>query len=86
MLGMQLNLMFRNVLRRRGFWKVREEEGEVFIKHDERLGGIYVTLQDKMAIVRIEERNIIQVFRSAKHLEVYLKKLEGENIGRLIAN
>lgn len=79
-------MMFRNVLRRRGFWKVREEGEEVFIKHDERLGGIYVTLQDKMAIVRIEEQNTIQVFRSAKHLEVYLKKLEEENIGRVIAN
>jgi len=78
--------MFRNVLRRRGFWRVKGESEEVFMKHDERLGGIYVILQDRMAIVRIEDRNAIQVFKSAKHLETYLKKLEEEKMSWILAN
>ncbi|MBS7248032.1 MAG: hypothetical protein QXW47_04980 [Candidatus Jordarchaeales archaeon] len=79
-------MMFRNVLRRRGFWRVKGGGEEVFMKHDERLGGIYVTLQNRMAIVRIEDRNAIQIFKSAKHLETYLKKLEEEKISRILAN
>jgi len=74
-------VMFRNVLRRRGFWKTRSSDEEVFMKHDERLGGIYVTLQNRMAILRMEDRDTIHVFKSAKHLELYLKKLEEEHVG-----
>ncbi|MEM1798536.1 MAG: hypothetical protein QXX87_04860 [Candidatus Jordarchaeales archaeon] len=81
-----MGVMFRNVLRRRGFWKVRGGDEEVFMKHDERIGGIYVTLQNRVAIVRLEDRNVVEVFRSAKHLELYLKKLEEEKFSRLLLN
>ncbi|MBS7287974.1 MAG: hypothetical protein KIH01_04320 [Candidatus Freyarchaeota archaeon] len=79
-------MMFRNVLRRKGFWRVKGGGEEVFMKHDERLGGIYVTLQSRMAIVRIEDRGSIQVFKSAKHLERYLKRLEEEKMNLILSN
>ncbi|MGQ9721022.1 MAG: hypothetical protein ACUVXA_06845 [Candidatus Jordarchaeum sp.] len=68
--------MFKNVLRRNGFWCKRASGGDTFLKHDSIFGGIYVTLEKKWAVLKIVDRDIIHVFRSAKQLEDYLKGLE----------
>nr|MDO8079861.1 hypothetical protein [Candidatus Freyarchaeota archaeon] len=68
--------MFRNVLRRNGFWCKRSSGGDLFLKHDSTFGGIYVTIQKKSAILRMEDRDSIHIFKSAKQLEEYLKGLE----------
>lgn len=68
--------MFKNVLRRNGFWCKRASGGDTFLKHDSTFGGIYVTVEKKSAILRIADRDIIHVFNSAKQLEDYLKGLE----------
>ncbi len=68
--------MFKNVLRRNGFWCKRASGGDTFLKHDSTFGGIYVTVEKKLAILKIVDRDIIHVFNSAKQLEDYLKGLE----------
>ncbi|MEM3586262.1 MAG: hypothetical protein QXO71_02975 [Candidatus Jordarchaeaceae archaeon] len=68
--------MFKNVLRRNGFWCKRSSGGDLFLKHDSTFGGIYVTIQKKSAILRMADYNSIHIFESAKQLEEYLKGLE----------
>lgn len=68
--------MFKNVLRRNGFWCKRSSGGDLFLKHDSTVGGIYVTIQKKSAILKMADQDSIHVFKSAKQLEEYLKGLE----------
>ncbi|MEM3593568.1 MAG: hypothetical protein QXS27_02460, partial [Candidatus Jordarchaeaceae archaeon] len=76
--------MFKNVLRRNGFWCKRSSGGDTFLKHDSTLGGIYVTVQKKSAILRIVDRDSIHIFKSAKQLEDYLKELAEREPGSII--
>lgn len=55
--------MFRNVLRRNGFWCKRSSEGDLFLKHDSTFGGIYVTIQKKSAILRMADQDSIHIFK-----------------------
>jgi hypothetical protein len=68
--------MFRNVLRRNGFWCKRSSGGDLFLKHDSTFGGIYVTIQQKSAILKMADQDSVHIFKSAKQLEDYLKGLE----------
>lgn len=68
--------MFRNVLRRNGFWCKRSSGGDLFLKHDSTFGGIYVTIQKKSVILKMADQDSIYIFKSAKQLEQYLKGLD----------
>ena len=50
----------------------------VYLNHDQKCGGVYVTVKSGQAIVRIEEWDMIKVFTSAKKLEEFLDELKPE--------
>ncbi len=72
--------MFARTLQRQGFWKARTGEDtngkRIFLRHDLYLGGIYVEIEKRLAIVRINELGIIRVFKSIKALKEFLLELE----------
>lgn len=72
--------MFERTLLRQGFWKARNGEEtngkRIFLKHDLYLGGIYIEIEKRLATVRINELNIVQVFESIKALKAFLLELE----------
>ena len=72
--------MFARTLQRQGFWKARTTENgkgrRVFLKHDLYLGGIYVEVVNKVAILRIHELGLLRVFKRAKSLRKFLSELE----------
>jgi hypothetical protein len=73
--------MFARTLQRQGFWKARNVENEsgrrIFLKHDLYLGGIYVEVMNRVAVLRITELGIVRVFKRAKALRTFLAELEG---------
>ncbi len=72
--------MFARTLQRQGFWKARNVEADsgrrIFLKHDLYLGGIYVEVMNRVAILRITELGVVKVFKRAKVLRDYLTELE----------
>lgn len=69
-------MMFRKVLLRHGFRRNRRSDELQYIGHWDKLGGIYVTLKPKMAVVEVKDRNAIYVFRSARELELFIRDLK----------
>ncbi|MGF3555336.1 MAG: hypothetical protein ACQXXF_08785 [Thermoplasmatota archaeon] len=72
--------MFRKVLRRKRYWRSRKTDGIVYLNHDKKCGGIYVTLEPGQAIVRVKDQDMVKVFTSAKKLEEFLDELKPEEI------
>jgi len=70
--------MFRKVLRRKRYWRSRNSGEVVYLNHDKDSGGVYVTLKEGQAIVRVEDLDMIKVFTSAKKLEDFLDELKPE--------
>jgi len=72
--------MFRKVLRRKRYWRSRNTEDMVYLNHDQKCGGVYVTVKSGQAIVRIADQDTIKVFTSAKKLEEFLDELKPEEM------
>ena len=72
--------MFARTLQRQGFWKARTSEQtpgrRIFLKHDLYLGGIYIEVMNKIAVLRITELGIVRVFKRTKALQKFLQELE----------
>jgi hypothetical protein len=72
--------MFTRTLQRQGFWKARNSENGpgrlMFLRHDLYLGGIYVEVMNKVAVLRITELGIVRVFKRTKALQEFLEELE----------
>jgi len=73
-------VMFKKVLLRHGFRRNRRSDELQYITHWDNVGGVYVTLKPKMAIVEIKDRNVIHVFKSAKELDAFIKNLRESSI------
>ncbi len=67
--------MFKKVLLRHGFRRNRMSDELQYTVHWNNVGGVYVTIKPKMAIVEIKERNVIHVFKSAKELDMFIRSL-----------
>ena len=78
--------MFARTLQRQGFWKARNAETDsgrrIFLKHDLYLGGIYVEVMNRVAVLRITELGVVRVFKRAKALVNFLSELDAMK-GRL---
>lgn len=72
--------MFRKVLRRKRYWRSRNSGEMVYLSHDKKCGGVYVTLESGQAIVRIKDQDVTKVFTSAKKLEEFLDELKPEEM------
>ncbi len=68
--------MFKKVLLKHGFRRNRMSDEIQYITHWENVGGIYVTIKPKLAIVELQEINAIHVFKSAKELDVFIRNLK----------
>ncbi|MEM1797702.1 MAG: hypothetical protein QXX87_00605 [Candidatus Jordarchaeales archaeon] len=69
-------LMFKKVLLKHGFRRNRRSDELQYITHWDNVGGIYVTIKPKMAIVEIRDMNTIHVFKSAKELDTFIRNLK----------
>ena len=76
--NISLQNSFKKVLRKHGYYYVKTgDDGYMFIKHDDRIGGIYFELEDT-ANMRIEKAQVIQSFDSRKTLNSFLSDMEKE--------
>ena len=77
--NISLENSFKKVLRNHGFYYVKtgSDGGYMFIKHDDRIGGIYFELEDK-AKMRVERVDVIQDFDNRKTLNAFLNQMESE--------
>ncbi|MBD3230813.1 MAG: hypothetical protein GF329_21730 [Candidatus Lokiarchaeota archaeon] len=76
--NISLENSFKRVLRKHGYYYVKTGDDDyMFIKHDDRIGGIYFELEDK-AKMRIEKTDSIKIFENRKSLNKYLKEMEKE--------
>lgn len=76
--NISLENSFKRVLRKHGYYYVKTgDEDYMFIKHDDRIGGIYFELEDK-AKMKIERADTIRSFENRKSLNEYLKQMEKE--------
>ncbi|TFH01178.1 MAG: hypothetical protein E4H14_18845, partial [Candidatus Thorarchaeota archaeon] len=48
-------MMFSRMLRRQGFYRVKGQEDPVYMKHGVGLGGIYVRIEQKKALIQVRD-------------------------------
>ncbi len=69
-------MMFTRMLRRQGFYRVKNQNEPVFMKHNVGLGGVYVHIQGNKARLIVRDLGIEQEFTRVKRLENYIKELD----------
>jgi hypothetical protein len=69
-------MMFTRMLRRQGFYRVKNQEDPVYMKHNVGLGGLYVRIDDKKAYLTVRDLGIQEEFTRVKQLENYINDLE----------
>ncbi len=67
--------MFSRMLRRKGFYRVKDSREVAYMKHSLGLGGIYVYLRDSKAIIKVRDLKIEKVYDRAKPLERFIDQL-----------
>ncbi|MHA1270443.1 MAG: hypothetical protein ACTSPY_11690 [Candidatus Helarchaeota archaeon] len=76
--NISLENSFKKVLRKFGFYYVKTgDDGYMFIKHDDKIGGIYFELENK-AKMKIEKADYIASFDNRKSLNNFLNQMEQE--------
>ena len=70
--------MFSRMLRRQGFYRVKGQSQPVYMKHHVGIGGIYVRIENKTAIVTVRDLGIEQEFSRVKRLEDFIASLDEE--------
>jgi hypothetical protein len=71
-------MMFTRMLRRQGFYRVKNQEEPVYMKHNVGLGGVYVRINEKKAILTVRDLGIDEEFTKVKQLETFINDLEDE--------
>ncbi len=71
-------MMFSRMLRRQGFYRVKGQEDPVYMKHGVGLGGIYVRIGHKKALIQVRDLGIEQEFTRVKKLENFISGLEDQ--------
>ena len=70
--------MFSRMLRRQGFYRVKGQDQPVYMKHHVGIGGIYVRIADKKALVTVRDLGIEEEFTRVKRLENFIASLDEE--------
>ncbi len=70
--------MFSRMLRRQGFYRVKGQDQPVYMKHHVGIGGIYVRIQNKTALVTVRDLGIEEEFTRVKRLEQFITSLDEE--------
>ncbi|MGQ4911373.1 MAG: hypothetical protein ACP6KW_04310 [Candidatus Thorarchaeota archaeon] len=71
-------MMFSRMLRRQGFYRVKGQEQPVYMKHGVGLGGIYVRIGDRKAMIQVRDLGIEEEFTKVKRLENFITSLEDQ--------
>lgn len=71
-------MMFSRMLRRQGFYRVKNQSDPVYMKHHVGLGGVYVRIENKKAIIAVRDLGIQEEFTRVKKLENFINDLEDE--------
>ncbi|MBD3407758.1 MAG: hypothetical protein GF411_16690 [Candidatus Lokiarchaeota archaeon] len=71
-------MMFKRMLRRQGFYRVKNQDEPVYMKHNVGIGGMYVTIAKKKAQIRVRDLSIDEEFSRVKRLEDFIVELEDE--------
>lgn len=69
-------LMFTRMLRRQGFYRVKNQEDPVYMKHNVGIGGVYVRIEKKKALLTVRDLGIEEEFSKVKKLEDFINDLE----------
>jgi hypothetical protein len=76
--NISLENSLKKVLRNHGYYYVKTgDDGYMFIKHDDKIGGIYFELENQ-AKMRIEKAGVIQSFDNRRSLNNFLSEMEKE--------
>ncbi len=71
-------MMFSRMLRRQGFYRVKNQDDPVYMKHGVGLGGIYVRIEHKKALIQVRDLGIQEEFTRVKKLENFINELEDQ--------
>jgi len=71
-------MMFSRMLRRQGFYRVKNQDDPVYMKHGVGLGGIYVRIEHKKALIQVRDLGIEEEFTRVKKLETFINDLEDQ--------
>lgn len=71
-------MMFCRMLRRQGFYRVKNQTDQVYMKHHVGLGGIYIRVEKKKALITVRDLGVEEEFTRVKKLENYISELEDE--------
>ena len=71
-------MMFSRMLRRQGFYRVKGQEEPVYMKHNVGLGGIYVRIEHKKALIQVRDLGIEEEFNRVKKLENFINSLDDQ--------
>ena len=71
-------MMFSRMLRRQGFYRVKGQEDPVYMKHGVGLGGIYVRIEHKKALIQVRDLGIEEEFTRVKKLENFINNLDDQ--------
>jgi len=66
--------MAAKVLRRHGFWKIKDREEPIFLKHTENLGTIVAVVKGDKAVISIPKLRVLRILK-ASQLERLLDSL-----------
>lgn len=69
-------MMFTRMLRRQGFYRVKNQEDPVYMKHNVGLGGLYVRIEHRKAHLTVRDLGIQEEFTRVKQLENFINELE----------
>ncbi len=71
-------MMFSRMLRRQGFYRVKNQSEPVYMKHHVGLGGVYVRIENRRALITVRDLGIEEEFTRVKQLEKFINELEDE--------
>lgn len=71
-------MMFSRMLRRQGFYRVKNQAEPVYMKHGVGLGGIYVRIEHKKALIQVRDLGIEEEFTRVKKLENFISSLDDQ--------
>jgi hypothetical protein len=71
-------MMFSRMLRRNGFYRVKNQSDPVYMKHGVGLGGIYVRIEHKKALIQVRDLGVEEEFTRVKKLENFINDLEDQ--------
>ena len=71
-------MMFTRMLRRQGFYRVKNQEDPVYMKHNVGIGGVYVRIENKKAMITVRDLGINEEFTRVKQLENFISELDDQ--------